>query len=93
MSTYRALKRQFNLDDALLDDLKEELIYGQQLAVDEDGRVLVWTGGMGKASGSSPLLASSPTTEPQHAPLPYTLLLSPKKSSPPALASKASASR
>ncbi len=74
VSTYRALKRQFNLDDALLDDLKEELIYGQQLAVDEDGRVLVWTGGMGKASGSSPLLASSPTTEPQHAPLSYTPL-------------------
>jgi predicted ATPase/class 3 adenylate cyclase len=42
--TYRALKRQFDLDDAFLEDLKEELIYGQQLAVDEDGRVLVWTG-------------------------------------------------
>ncbi len=72
--TYRALKRQFNLDDALLEDLKEELIYGQQLAVDEDGRVLVWTGGVDKASGSSPLLASSPATEPQHAPLSYTPL-------------------
>jgi TOMM system kinase/cyclase fusion protein len=42
--TYRLLKRQFNLDDEALEDLKEELIYGQQLAVDEDGRVLVWTG-------------------------------------------------
>ena len=29
-----------------LDELKEELIYAQQLAVDEEGRVLVWTGGM-----------------------------------------------
>ena len=28
--TYRALKRQFDLDDEYLDDLKEELIYGQQ---------------------------------------------------------------
>ena len=72
--TYRALKRQFNLDDALLEDLKEELIYGQQLAVDEDGRVLVWTGGVDKASASSQLLASSPATEPQHAPLSYTPL-------------------
>jgi hypothetical protein len=26
--TYRALKRQFNLDDAFFEDLKEELIYG-----------------------------------------------------------------
>src|SRR5262245_59907722 len=34
--TYRALKREFNLDDEFLDDLKEELIYGQKLAVDED---------------------------------------------------------
>jgi class 3 adenylate cyclase len=42
--TYRLLKRQFNLDDEALEDLKEELIYGQKLAVDEDGRVLVWTG-------------------------------------------------
>ena len=42
--TYRALKRQFALDDEALEDLKEELIYGQRLAADEDGRVLVWTG-------------------------------------------------
>src|SRR5262249_27477118 len=42
--TYRTLKRQFQLDDAALEDLKEELIYGQRLAADEDGRVLVWMG-------------------------------------------------
>ena len=40
--TYRTLKRQFQLDDDALEDLKEEIIYGQRLAVDEDGRVLVW---------------------------------------------------
>jgi predicted ATPase/class 3 adenylate cyclase len=43
--TYRALKRQFDLDDAYLEDLKTELIKGQRLAVDEDGEVLVWIGG------------------------------------------------
>ena len=43
--TYGALKRQFQLDDAYLEDLKAELIEGQCLAADEDGRVLVWTGG------------------------------------------------
>jgi hypothetical protein len=42
--TYGALKRQFQLDDAYLDDLKAELIEGQRLAVDEQGRVLVWAG-------------------------------------------------
>ncbi len=42
--TYRALKLQFNLDDEYLDTLKDELIKGQRLAVDEDGEVLVWTG-------------------------------------------------
>jgi hypothetical protein len=39
--TYGALRRQFNLDDAYLEDLKTELIEGQRLAVDEEGRVLV----------------------------------------------------
>jgi len=38
--TYRALKRQFNIDDDYLEDLKAELIKGQRLAVDEDGAVL-----------------------------------------------------
>jgi class 3 adenylate cyclase/tetratricopeptide (TPR) repeat protein len=70
--TYRALKRQFNLDDAFLEDLKEELIAGQQLAVDEDGKVLVWTGGADRASAPSPPVAFSPTTAPPRAPLSYT---------------------
>jgi class 3 adenylate cyclase/predicted ATPase len=42
--TYRTLQLHFQLDDAHLEALKDELIYGQRLAVDEDGRVLVWTG-------------------------------------------------
>ena len=37
--TYRVLKHQFGLDDAGLEDLKEEIIYGQRLAVEEE-RVL-----------------------------------------------------
>jgi class 3 adenylate cyclase/predicted ATPase len=43
--TYSTLKRQFQLDNAALDDLKDELIYGQRLAADEGSRVLIWTGG------------------------------------------------
>ena len=42
--TYRTLQVQFQLDDAHLEVLKDELIAGQRLAVDEEGRVLVWTG-------------------------------------------------
>src|SRR5262245_48158275 len=42
--TYRTLKRQFQLDDAALEDLTVELITDQRLAVDEGGEVLVWCG-------------------------------------------------
>jgi phosphoenolpyruvate synthase/pyruvate phosphate dikinase len=35
--TYRTLKRQFQLDDEALEDLKTEIIKAQRLAVDEDG--------------------------------------------------------
>jgi hypothetical protein len=39
--SYRALKRQFDLDDEYIEDLKEEIIEAQQLAQDENGRILV----------------------------------------------------
>ena len=64
--TYRLLKRQFNLDDETLEDLKEEIIYGQKSAVDEDGRVLVWTGAAGQFSEQpSPTPPSAPTPDTQ----------------------------
>src|SRR5215831_13099666 len=66
--TYRALKRQFNLDDAFLEDLTVELIKGQRLARDEDGEVLVWTGDAALPEGSAP--TPPPATTP--APLVYT---------------------
>jgi predicted ATPase/class 3 adenylate cyclase len=50
--TYRALQRQFGLDDAYLADLKAEIIEAQRLAVDENGTVLVWTGGADPAPSS-----------------------------------------
>ncbi len=42
--TYRALKRQFKLDDEYLEDLKDELVKAQRVARDEDGEILVWVG-------------------------------------------------
>src|SRR5262249_32535720 len=61
--TYRTLQLQFQLDDAHLAALKDELIEGQRLAVDEAGRVLVWTGALG---------AAPPGETPAPAPLTYT---------------------
>ena len=61
--TYRTLKRQFQLDDAALEDLTIELIKGQRLAVDEDGEVLVWTGAAG-TSQESAALPSPPPPQP-----------------------------
>jgi len=78
--SYRALKRQLALDDDYLEDLKDELIYAKHLAVDEDGRVLVWTGA--PTSGPSP--AVPPASEQERAPLAYT---------PPHLTDKILASR
>jgi hypothetical protein len=42
--SYRILKRQFALDDEALEDLKFELIDIQEVAVDKDGKMLVWNG-------------------------------------------------
>ncbi len=51
--TYRALKLHFQLDEETLDVFKEELLYGQHLAVDKEGRVLVWTGAPPAPSAAS----------------------------------------
>jgi len=61
--TYRALKVQFTLTQEQLDALKEELIDGQQVAVDEGGKVLVW-------KGTASLRTS--TTDQSQAPAAYT---------------------
>src|SRR5207248_10337213 len=58
--TYRTLQRQFQLDDAALEDLTNELIKGQRLAVDEEGTVLVWTGARGAVPGPTGEPAPSP---------------------------------
>src|SRR5207344_787990 len=75
---YRTLKRQFQLDDEVLEDLKIELIDSQRVAIDEQGTVLVWTG----EAASSPVSAVTPA--PASAPLGYT---------PPYLAEKILTSR
>src|SRR5262245_51666456 len=68
--TYRALKIQFHLDEEALEALKEELIEAQQLARDEHGRLLVWT-------GNADLSSASPPSSSQHAHQPATPEVSP----------------
>src|SRR5712692_6849582 len=78
---YRTLKRQFQLDDEALADLKFELIDSQRLATDEQGTELVWTG----AAAASPVApADSLGTAGGQPPLAYT---------PPYLAEKILTSR
>ena len=62
--SYRALQRQFGLDEAYLEDLKLELIEVKQLAVDQDGKMLVWTG------DNAP--AAPPASPQEREPLAYT---------------------
>src|SRR5262252_453205 len=53
--TYRTLRLQFQLDEEQLEALKEALIDAERLAVDEEGRVLVWAG----PSASPPAASAS----------------------------------
>jgi len=63
--SYRALKREFELDDEFLEDLKAEIIEAKQLAVDENSKVLVWVGDASVASSQCPVASSSPPPAPQ----------------------------
>src|SRR5467141_2484394 len=75
--SYPALKIRFSLDDDYLEALKAEIIEAQQLATDENGRVLVWTGNTAETSAlvSHPAQATPPPAaqeqpSPHIAPLP-----------------------
>ncbi len=62
--SYGALKRRFEIDDEYLDDLKIELIEAQQLARDENNKILVWDDASETASpqGSPTEAPSSPSS-------------------------------
>jgi hypothetical protein len=50
--TYRVLKREFDLDEESLEDLKEQLIEAEELAIDKDGKMLVWVGNVEEDKGT-----------------------------------------
>jgi class 3 adenylate cyclase/tetratricopeptide (TPR) repeat protein len=78
--SYRALKRQFAIDDDYLEDLKDAILFAHPQVVDEGGRGLVWTVDTTAAS----LATAMPAPAPAQAPLTYT---------PPYLQEKILASR
>src|SRR5215468_10404795 len=65
--SYRALQRQFQLDDAYLQDLTAEIIEVLQLAVDQDHTMLVWTGGSSAPAPVSPPAHHTPPPDTQEA--------------------------
>ena len=78
--SYRALKRQFGIDDDYLADLTDAILFAHPEAIDEAGRGLVWMGDPGPTSSA----ISAPVEPPAPAPLAYT---------PPYLAEKILTSR
>ena len=66
--SYRALKVQFHLDDDVLGAPRDEIVEVHQLARDQEGKMLVWTGD--PVAASAPVSLSTPV--PAQAPLTYT---------------------
>jgi class 3 adenylate cyclase/predicted ATPase len=79
--TYGALQRQFHLDDATLDDLKEQLLYASPQVVDDAGRGLVWNDETAVAPTTVPPASLSAPPGPPRAPQAGQL---PQTATPPA---------
>ena len=79
--SYRALQRQFALDDELLADLKAEILYTHHAVIEDGDRGLVWTGDTG-----TPAAPATPPPQPATQQDPHTEL-------PPAMSHPAEAER
>src|SRR5262245_36469876 len=66
--TYRTLRLQFQLDREQLEALKEALIDAERLAVDEEGRVLVWAGPPASPPTASASQGATQDNDPDPAP-------------------------
>jgi class 3 adenylate cyclase/predicted ATPase len=66
--TYRTLRLQFQLDEEQLEALKEALIEAERLAVDEEGRVLVWAGPPASPPTARALQGATQDNDPDQAP-------------------------
>jgi class 3 adenylate cyclase len=63
--TYRVLKREFDLDEEGLADLKEALLFSHAQVQDEEGRGLVW-------AAAAPVVSSQPPRPHTQPPITYT---------------------
>jgi class 3 adenylate cyclase len=72
--TYRALKRQFALEDDFLDDLKAELFFAHPQVVEDSDQGLVWRSEEPPAAAAREVSASSlpASTQPPRSPTTYT---------------------
>ncbi len=78
--SYRALTIQFDLSDDHLEALKDELIEVHQLAVDHNGRLLIWTGeATTTPEPSSPTATTPPVDDQKPPPISYTPQYLPEK--------------
>ena len=79
--SYRALQRQFALDDAYLEDVKAELLYAYPQVSDDQGHGLIWTGDIAAVPGSvssPPVIPQQPSSqEDQHVQPPSPLAIPP----------------
>ncbi len=83
--SYPALKIRFSLDDEYLEALKAEIIEAQQLATDENGRVLVWAGNTAEPAAVISLPAQpAPQPHAQQQPSPQIAPLPTASSTPDA---------
>ena len=71
--TYSSLKIQFQLDDAQLEALREEIQYAHESSVQADDRGLIWTGDVEPSPTPATLEPTSvPVTDQKSEPLSYT---------------------
>jgi class 3 adenylate cyclase/predicted ATPase len=76
--SYQGLKLRFNLDDEYLEGLKDEIIEAKQLAADERGKVLVWTGSLTPSSLPKTPDPGPRTPDPIQSPAPSPVSYTPK---------------
>src|SRR5262249_25746986 len=70
--TYRALKRQFALEDDVLEDLKAELFFAYPQVGEDSGQGLVWRGEASPDAATREVSASSWSARVQTPPSPMT---------------------
>ena len=71
--TYRSLREQFDLDNAALEAITEELFFAHPEIRDEDSRGLIWRNEAGPSTStpSGPMSPSHAATDPEREPLSY----------------------